>query len=58
MRLTVSQYLARFPDHAINTFLGDAPLGDTSLTAGVSSLASWHFVQLASVQRMRRDCRA
>ena len=58
MRLTVSEYLARLPDHATNTFWGDAPLGDTSLTADVPSLASWHFVQLASVQRMRRDRRA
>ena len=55
MRLTVSQYFARLPDRATNTFWGDAPLGDTSLTAGASFLALWHFVQLAMVQRMRRD---
>ena len=54
--LTASEYLARLPDRATNMFWGDAPLGDTSLTAGASSLASWHFVQLASVQRMRRNC--
>ena len=43
MRLTVSQYLARLPDRAINTVWGDAPLGDTSLTAGASFSASWYF---------------
>ena len=36
MRLAVSQYLARLPDRPTNTFSGDAPLGDTSLTAGTS----------------------
>ena len=46
MRLTVSQYLARLPDRTTNTFWGDAPLGDTSLTAGASSPASWHIDQL------------
>ena len=45
MRLTVSQYLARLPDRATNMFWGDAPLGDTSLTAGASSPALRHFVQ-------------
>ena len=45
MRLTVSQYLARLTDCATNTFWGDAPLGDTSLTAGAASPASWHFKQ-------------
>jgi len=58
MRQTVSEYLARLPDRATNTFWEDAPLGDTFLTAGTPFLASWHFVQLASVQRMRRDCQA
>ena len=58
MMLTISPYLARLPDRANSTFWGDAPLGDTSLTAGASSLASWHFVQLASVQRMRCNRRA
>ena len=58
MRLTVSQYLAQLPYRTTNTFWGDAPLGDTSLTAGAPFLASWNFVQLASIQRMRRDCRA
>ena len=58
MRLTVSEYLTRLSDHATNTFWGDAPLGDTSPTAGAPFLASWNFVQLASIQRMRRDCRA
>jgi len=48
MRLTVSQYLARLPDHATNTFWGDAPLGDTSLTASASSLALWNFEQLSA----------
>ena len=36
----VSQYLARLPDRATNMYVWDALLGDTSLTAGVSSLAS------------------
>jgi len=45
MRLTVSQNLARLPDRATNTFCGDAPLGDTSLTAVASSPALWHFEQ-------------
>ena len=58
MRLTVSQNPSLLPDHATNTFWVDAPLGDTSLTASALSLASCHFVQLASVQRMRRDRRA
>ena len=43
MRLMVSEYLARLPDHATNTFWGDAPLGVSC------------FVQLAPVQRTRRD---
>ena len=47
MRLTVSQLLARLTDCATNTFWGDALLGDTSLTAGAASPASWHFVQLS-----------
>jgi len=47
MRLTVSQYLARLTDHATNTFWGNAPVGDTSLTAGASSPALRHFVQLS-----------
>ena len=55
MRLTVSQYLARLPDLTTNMFWGDAPLGDISLTAGALSLASWHFMQLASVQKMRHN---
>ena len=58
MRLTVSEYLARLSDRTTNTFWGDAPLGDTSLTAGVPFLASRHFVQFAPVQIMRCDCRA
>ena len=58
MRLTVSEYLARLPDRTTNRFWGDAPLGDTSLTAGAQFLASWHFVQLTSVQKMRRDRQA
>ena len=45
--LTVSQYLARLTDHATSMFWGDGPLGDTSLTAGASSPASWHFEQLS-----------
>ena len=39
------EYLAQY--RATGTFWGDAPLGDTSLTAGASSLASWHFEQLS-----------
>ena len=45
----VSQYLARLLNHTTSTFWGDAPLGDTSLTAGTSSPASWHFEQLSVV---------
>ena len=45
----VSQYFARLPDRVTNTFWRDAPLGDTSMTASTPLLASWHFVQLASV---------
>ena len=47
MRLTVSQYLAQLPYRTTNTFWGDAPLGDTSLTAGASYPTSWHFVLLS-----------
>ena len=57
MRLMVSEYLARLPDRATNMFWGDAPLGDTSLTAGTPFLGSWHFVQLASVQRILHSAR-
>ena len=54
MRLTFSEYLARVPDRATNMFLGDAPLDDTSPTAGMPFLALWQFVKLAS----SRECDA